>query len=49
MRNILAASVFSVSLAAHSASGPLEPVRVQLQTDNPDPVKGDQEGCSAGS
>ena len=42
MRKILAASVFFVSLAAHAASVPLEPVRVQLLTDNPDPAKGDQ-------
>ncbi|WP_440057863.1 hypothetical protein [Pseudomonas fragariae (ex Marin et al. 2024)] len=42
MRTILAASVFVVSLAAHASSGPLEPVRVHLLTDNPDPAKGDQ-------
>ncbi|MGG5276384.1 hypothetical protein [Pseudomonas syringae pv. coryli] len=42
MRKILAASVFLVSLAAHAASAPLEPVRVHLLTDNPDPAQGDQ-------
>lgn len=42
MRKTLAASVFLVSLVAHAASVPLEPVRVHLLTDNPDPGKGDQ-------
>ncbi len=42
MRKILAVSVFFVSLAAYAASVPLEPARVHLLTDNPDPVKGDQ-------
>lgn len=42
MKKILAGSLFFVSLVAHAASEPLEPVRVQLLTDNPDPGKGDQ-------
>ncbi|MRJ20051.1 hypothetical protein FRT60_06825 [Pseudomonas haemolytica] len=42
MRKILAALVFFVLLAAHAASALLEPFRVQLLTDKPDPAKGDQ-------
>jgi len=42
MNKIFAASVFFFSLAAHAASMPLEPVRVQLMTHNLDPGKGDQ-------
>lgn len=42
MRKILAVSVFFVSLVTHAASVPVEPVRVQLLTDNLDPAKGDQ-------
>lgn len=44
MKKILATAVLicSASMAANAASIPPEPARVQLLTDNPAPVKGDQ-------
>ncbi|MBI6651781.1 hypothetical protein [Pseudomonas veronii] len=42
MRKLLAASVFAFSFVGHAASAQLEPVRVQLLTERPDPIKGNQ-------